>query len=204
MQCCIIPEKFQETTTGVLSSNKNHFNIIQPQNFPVYHLQISSKSMTLQGYLLPSPAAPRPKAPKRTHVPPRVRRNEECNCRRSGCLLPKHHNKKVVRCGENSERSKHTTLVTETCILLRNNLSEFWSFLSIWTAKCVCWVGVARSTSRKEATPKMRFKGQVTGDVNLLDQTMTSQSKPNNPQAYHLYVMFDTLLQSHVMFSLRS
>ena len=40
--------KFQETTTGVLSSNKTHFNIIQP-NFQfksVYHLQISSESMT--------------------------------------------------------------------------------------------------------------------------------------------------------------
>ena len=157
--------------------------------FAVYHLQISSESMTfcvfpstpIQTVDFPSPAAPRPKAPKRIHVPPRVEEtHNKCNWRTSGFSLPKYQNVPKSR-GENSERSKHTTTL-KTATLNNLELSDFWFFFQNLNGQ-TSRVGMARSTSRKEATAKMRFKGQVTGDVNLFDQTMTSKSKPKIPDS---------------------
>ena len=106
----------------------------------------------------PGPAAPRPKGPKRTRVPPRSEwTKNECNWK----------TRRIVR------NQTYNTNDWKKCNLQLNELNSFWFFFSIWTATCV-WIEMARSTSRKEATANMRFKGQVTGDVNLLDQTMTS------------------------------
>ena len=91
----------------------------------------------------------------------------------------------VVKCGENSERSKHTYKTNDNTrdwnlhspAQQAQRLLTFFQHLN----GQMSWLDMARSKSRKKATAKMRFEGQVTGNVNLLDQTMTSKSKPKIP-----------------------
>ena len=118
---------------------------------------------------LPGPAAPRPMAPEKTHVPSRSEgRNEGrrnvATAGRQGFSLPKmsKRSQKVMgRCGE--QWGIRTWLNLEPL----NNLSNFWVFFGILTAK-TSQVRISRSTSRNEAMAKMRFRGQVAGDVKLL------------------------------------
>ena len=132
----------------------------------------------------PSPAAPRPKGPKRTHVPPRSEATKNAT---GGCQVAHFQNvttsaKKWGEQWEQWEIQKHKTLKPAFSSSTSSTTSDFFQHLN----GQMSWVDMARSKSRKKATAKMRFEGQVTGNVNFLDQTMTSKSKPKIPQ-YHLY-----------------
>ena len=104
--------------------------------FPVNRWHFGGFPSTTIGF--PSPAAPRPKAPKRTHVPPR---SEETKNAAGGRQVAHVQKMPKKRCGENSEKSKHTTLMSESCNLLRNNLSNFWFFSASERPNVSSWDG---------------------------------------------------------------
>ena len=66
----------------------------------------------------------------------------------------------VVKCGENSERSKHTrrmtTLVTETCILQLNKLNDFWFFSASERPNVLGWYGAIQEPKKGNGKNEVR------------------------------------------------
>ena len=129
MKCCIIPKKFQETTIGVLSSNKNHFNIIQPHfqltisKFPVWIHDLWCFS--LSNGLSESCGTSAQGAQKDT------RASQSRKQSRTNAAGKRHFaHFQNIKTSRREQWEIKTYYNTENCNLLSNNLSDFWYFFS--------------------------------------------------------------------------